>query len=58
MDEYLDEEMDYVKESMDVICKNWDEKVSVSPPFFRLTNFFPNSMRLPPASNGFHRSSQ
>lgn len=34
MDEYLDEETDFVKESMDEICKGWDIKVC-SPPLRR-----------------------
>lgn len=28
MDEYLDEEIDWVKDSMDQICKEWDVQVS------------------------------
>lgn len=34
MDEYLDEETDFVKESMDEICKGWDIK-ACSPPLWR-----------------------
>ncbi|CDZ96305.1 Exocyst subunit-Sec10p [Phaffia rhodozyma] len=29
MDEYLDEEMDYIRESMEVICKDWDGKLKI-----------------------------
>jgi recyclin-1 len=27
MDEYLDEEIDSVKQSFDIICRNWDKTV-------------------------------
>jgi hypothetical protein len=31
MDEYLDEETEFVKDSMNSICREWDIRVSLSP---------------------------
>lgn len=33
MDEYLDEEIDWVKDAMSKICKDWDSQVRRVPPF-------------------------